>query len=181
LIISDAKGDYMKPLSTERLVVRNFKTDDWQDLQQAIINYQASESAKYEDPWPTSEEKIKGIVSWFAQGDEFLAVELKLEGRVIGFVAINRRTDKSEPVHNLGYVFNPEYSGKGYATESCKICMKYVFDELNAVSIVTGTHPDNEPSVRLLKRLKLREIGNGEWTITREEWENKSNKPVRTE
>ena len=160
----------MKPIETERLTIRNFVPGDWQDLQEAIINYQASEWAKFEDPWPTSPEKMKEIVSWFAQGDEFLAVNLKSEDKVIGFVAINKRTDKEEHSRNLGYVFNPEYSGKGYATESCKAAMEYVFDELKAVSIVTGTHPDNKPSVRLLKRLKLREIDNGEWIITREEW-----------
>jgi RimJ/RimL family protein N-acetyltransferase len=160
----------LKPLETERLIIRNFVSTDWQDLQEAIINYQASELAKYEDPWPTSDEDMKGIVSWFADGDEFLAVNLKSEDTVIGFVAINKRTDREEHSRNLGYIFNPKFGGKGYATESCRICMGYVFDELQAVSIVTGTHPDNEPSVRLLKRLKLREIGNGEWTLTREEW-----------
>ena len=158
----------MKSIETERLTIRNFVDGDWQDLQEAIINYQASESAK--DPWPTSEEDIKGIVSWFANGDEFVAVNSKSENKVIGFVAINRRTDREEHSHNLGYVFNPEYGGMGYATESCQASMRYVFDVLQAVSIVTGTHPDNEPSVKLLKKLKLQEIGNGEWTITRAEW-----------
>jgi ribosomal-protein-alanine N-acetyltransferase len=160
----------MNKLETERLIIRNFVADDWQDLQEAIINYQASEWAKYEDPWSTAAEDIKGIVSWFASGDEFLAVCLKETGKLIGFVAINRRTEQEERVHNLGYVFNPEFSGQGYATESCNACMDYVFGELKAVSILTGTHPDNEPSIRLLERLKLRAIGNGEWTITREEW-----------
>ncbi|TFG72974.1 MAG: N-acetyltransferase, partial [Anaerolineales bacterium] len=69
-----------------------------------------------------------------------------------------------------GYIFNPEYSGQGYATESCEACMDYVFGGLQVVRIVTGTHPDNEPSVRLLKRLKLKAVDNGEWTMTREEW-----------
>lgn len=160
----------MRPIETDRLSIRNFVPDDWQDLQETIILYQASDSAKYEDPWPTSDEEIKGIVSWFAKGDEFLAVNLKTADKVIGFVAINRRTDREEHSHNLGYVFNPEYNGQGYATESCQMCMGYVFNVLNADSIVTGTHPENEPSIRLLKRLKLREIGNGEWTITLEEW-----------
>ena len=160
----------MQPIETERLTIRNFMIADWQDLQEAIINYQASKWAKYEDPWPTSSEDIKGIVSWFANGDEFLAVNLKSENKVIGFVAINRRTDREEHSHNLGYVFNPEYGGMGYATESCQACMRYVFDVLQAVSIVTGTHPDNEPSIKLLKKLKLQEIGKGEWTITRAEW-----------
>ncbi|MDF1514188.1 MAG: GNAT family N-acetyltransferase [Anaerolineae bacterium] len=157
-------------LTTPRLVVRNFTAGDWQDLQETIRNYQASEWAKYEDPWPTSDNEIKGIVSWFAQGDEFLAVSLKSEDKVIGFVAINKRTDRDEDCRNLGYVFNPEYSGKGFATEGCTACIHYVFDSLQAASIITGTHPDNEPSIRLLKRLNLREIDNGEWTITIKEW-----------
>lgn len=125
---------------------------------------------KYEDPWPTSTEKIKEIAQWFANGDEYLAVSLKEPGKVIGFIAINRRKEREEPVHNLGYVFNPEFNGQGFATESCLACMDYVFDELKAVSIVTGTHPDNESSVRLLTRLGLKAIDNGEYTILREEW-----------
>ncbi|TFG73519.1 MAG: hypothetical protein E4H27_00590, partial [Anaerolineales bacterium] len=84
----------MITLKTDRLIVRNFRIDDWQDLQEAIINYQASESAKYEDPWPTADDDMKGIVAWFAQGDEFLAVSLIDSGKVIGFVAINRRDDQ---------------------------------------------------------------------------------------
>ena len=142
----------MITLTTERLTVRNFRSEDWQDLQEVITNYQASEWAKYEDSWPTSD------------------VSLKSENKVIGFVAINRRDDREEPTHNLGYIFNPELSGQGYATESCQACVEYVFGCLKAVSIVTGTHPDNEPSVRLLTRLGLHAMENGEYTLTREEW-----------
>ncbi len=152
------------------MIIRNFAADDWQDLQEAIIQYQASEWAKYEDPWPTSDDDMKGIVSWFAQGDEYLAVCVKASSKVIGFVAINRRDEKDEKVRNLGYIFNPVYSGQGYATESCSACMDYVFNVLKVDRILTGTHPDNEPSVRLLKRLQLRTVDHGEWTMTRDEW-----------
>jgi RimJ/RimL family protein N-acetyltransferase len=50
--------------------------------------------------------------------------------------------------------------------------MGYIFDVLQANNIITGTHPDNQPSVRLLKRLKLQEAGEGEWKMTRDEWSN---------
>ena len=160
----------MISLETDRLTVRNFRVEDWQDWQAAIVAYQATDAAKFEDPWPTSDEDMKGIVSWFAGGDEYLAVCLKPEGTVIGMVHIGQRDSEDGQVHNLGYIFHPAYGGKGYATEACRAAMAYVFAELRAEAFLTGTHPDNEASVRLLKRLGFSYAGNGEYTLSREVW-----------
>lgn len=160
----------MVSLETNRLAIRNFSPDDWQELQEMAIQYQASEAAQYEDPWPTSTDEVKGMATWFAGGDDYLAVCLKPTGPLIGLVAINRRQEQEERVYNLGYVFHPGYSGHGYATESCRAAMGYLFDQLGAEGILTGTHPDNKPSIALLRRLGLHEIGGGEWTLSRAEW-----------
>jgi ribosomal-protein-alanine N-acetyltransferase len=160
----------MDSLATDRLIVRNFSPDDWQALQAVIVAYQASDSAQYEDPWPTSDEKVKEIAGWFARGDDYLAVCLKETGTLLGLVAINRRREQEAPIHNLGYVFHPGYAGHGYATESCRAAMGYLFDELGIEGILTGTHPDNKPSVALLTRLGLREIDDGEWSLSKAEW-----------
>jgi len=48
--------------------------------------------------------------------------------------------------------------------------MDYVFGQLAADGILTGTHPANEPSVRLLKKLGFKGIDGGEFVISREEW-----------
>jgi ribosomal-protein-alanine N-acetyltransferase len=160
----------MISLETDRLIIRNFSPDDWQELQEMAIQYQASEWARYEDPWPTSDKEVKGMAAWFAGGDDYLAVCLKTTGKFIGLVAINRRQEREDRVHNLGYVFHPGYAGQGYATESCRAAMGYLFGQLAAKGILTGTHPDNQPSVALLKRLGLREVGGGEWALSRAEW-----------
>jgi RimJ/RimL family protein N-acetyltransferase len=155
---------------TDRLTIRNFVSDDWPALQEVVIAYQATEAAKFEDPWPTSTKEVQGIANWFADGDDYLAVCLKDPGTLIGLIAIGRRPDQERAIHNLGYVFHPGYAGQGYATESCRATMGYLFEQLAAESILTGTHPDNKPSVALLKRLGLHEIGDGEWALSREEW-----------
>jgi RimJ/RimL family protein N-acetyltransferase len=157
-------------LTTSRLTIRNFGADDWHALQGMILRYQASEWAKYEDPWPTSDEKMREIANWFASGEDYLAVCLKETGVLIGFIAIGRRQEAEGRIHNLGYIFDPDYSGQGYATEGCRACMDYVFGSLSADGILTGTHPDNTPSVRLLDRLGLKAIGEGEYAISRAEW-----------
>ena len=75
-------------------------------------------------------------------------------------------------MHNLGYVFHPDYHGQGYAVESCRAAMAHVFGQLAADGILTGTRRANVASVRLLTRLGLqeKEISRGEYGISREEW-----------
>jgi [ribosomal protein S5]-alanine N-acetyltransferase len=160
----------MITLDTDRLVIRNFSPDDWRDLQELAIAYRASPLAQYEDPWPTEEEQVKGMAGWFASGDAFLAVTLKATGKLIGMIHIGQREGTEGRVHNLGYVFHPGYSGQGYATEGCRAAMGYVFGPLAADGILTGTHPDNTPSVKLLKRLGLTPLERGEWSLSRADW-----------
>ncbi|MBN1139431.1 MAG: GNAT family N-acetyltransferase [Anaerolineae bacterium] len=167
----------MITLETDRLIIRNFTPDDWPQLQELAIAYRNSKWAQYEDPWPTSDEEVKGMATWFAGGDGYLATCLKDTGKLIGMIAIERRENVQGRVHNLGYVFHPAHHGYGYATEGCRAAMAYLFGPLAADSIYTGTNPDNEESVRLLKRLGLKEKedargkgARGEFTISREEW-----------
>lgn len=157
-------------LHTDRLEIRSFSPDDWEELQELAIQYQASESAKYEEPWPTSAEGVKNMARWFAARDDYLAVCLRATGKLIGLVAINRREGQTGRVHNLGYVFHPEYRGQGYATEACQAAIGYIFGPLAAVGILTGTNLAHEASVRLLKRLGLVQVAPGEFALSREEW-----------
>jgi hypothetical protein len=64
----------MMAMMTDRLAIRNSDVDDWQDLQEMIIQHEASEVAKYDHEWPTSADEIKGITEWSAWGDGYLAV-----------------------------------------------------------------------------------------------------------
>jgi RimJ/RimL family protein N-acetyltransferase len=160
----------MISLETDRLIIRNFGPDDWQELQELAIRYQASEYAQYDHPWPTSEAEVKGMAEWFTSGDGYLAVCLKSTGALIGLLNIHHRDKLEGRVHGLGYVFHPDYHDQGYATESCRAGINQVFGPWAADKILTGTHPDNKPSVALLKRLGLHEVGEGEWTLSRKEW-----------
>ncbi|MNI70272.1 ribosomal-protein-S5-alanine N-acetyltransferase [compost metagenome] len=59
----------------------------------------------------------------------------------------------------IGYIFNPAYYGKGYATEACQRLLKYVFEELGAHRVMALCNPENAPSWRLLERLLMRREG----------------------
>jgi ribosomal-protein-alanine N-acetyltransferase len=160
----------MISLQTDRLTIRDFTPDDWRDLQELAIQCRASKWAQYEDLWPTSEQEVKGMATWFASGDGNLAACLKSTGKLIELVAISRREEQEGRVHNLGYVFHPGYHGQGYATEACRAAMGYLYGALAADTILTGTRPANERSVKLLKCVGLTEIARGEFAMSRAEW-----------
>jgi RimJ/RimL family protein N-acetyltransferase len=161
----------MMPIETDRLLIRTFCEDDWPAYQKVLVAYQASDSAKYEPPTPTSDEDVRGMTRWLAGREDFLCAVLKETNTVIGLLAFEQRSDQDAHVRNLGYIFHPAHGGHGYATEGCRAVMRHVFDVAGADAILTGTHPDNEGSVRLLMRLGLKRINAGEWTLTRDEWQ----------
>ena len=153
-----------------------------------IVQYQASELAAYDQPWPTSEEEIKGITQWFASGDNYLAVCLKEPSQFIGFVALNPEAGEDSQVYNIGYIFDANFHGKGYATEACREVLCHAFEQIHTDKVVTGTAAVNRASCRLLERLGFQKIGESigslrttadgkpieflgyTYALTREEW-----------
>jgi RimJ/RimL family protein N-acetyltransferase len=72
----------------------------------------------------------------------------------------------------LGYVFNPALDGRGYATEAANVMLRLGFEGLGLHRIVARIDERNESSVRLARRLGMRqearlvrnEFFKGEWS-----------------
>ncbi|MGO3182213.1 MAG: GNAT family N-acetyltransferase [Aequorivita sp.] len=79
------------------------------------------------------------------------------DGTAIGSAGLYKRENLDSP--DIGFAFLPEYINKGYAFEAAKAVMKYASEELKIQKIVGFTLPDNVPSIKLLKKLGLSEIG----------------------
>ncbi|MHA2009753.1 MAG: GNAT family N-acetyltransferase [Promethearchaeota archaeon] len=162
----------MKKIETERLIIRNFRSEDEEELYQAVQTYKATEYAQMEErdtgnKWPDERDQYKGIVEWFSKGDEFLAVILKNKTQLIGFINKSKTDDR---IYNFGYVFHSAYSGKGYAYESGKAVINHIFENLSADIIKTGTPEENIPSQKLLIRLGFKSIGKGEFSLKKGDW-----------
>ena len=147
----------MIELETERLFIRNFKADDWKDLAELAMKYEETDLAKYDEgPWPNNLEEYKGIVQNFAKADNFLAVVLKENNKLIGLIF---KAAKEESRFEFGFNFDSDFQGRGYATESCKAILEYLFEVLDAVLVTAGTAKINKPSNRLLTRLGFKLVG----------------------
>ena len=146
-------------METTRLLLRNFRSDDAESLREMIIQKESSQYAVYDYEWPTSEDKINGILAWFASEDHYMAVCLKETGKLIGYICLNSGEDKESKVFDLGYCFNSDYHGQGYAGEACRAVIDYAFSDLEAESLTCGTAAENGPSCRLIDRLGFKKVG----------------------
>lgn len=146
----------MHILDTERLTLRRFTCDDWIDLYEYLSQ---QEVVKYEPYEAYTEEASRQEAQRRSQQDAFLAVCLKENGKLIGNVYFQQQDPKEFLTWKIGYVFNPQYYGSGYATESCNAVIEYGFKKLKARRIVAMCNPENIPSWKLLERLKMRREG----------------------
>ena len=141
------------PLETARLILRPFEADDWQALQ----GYVSQEAVtRYDFEYPTSEAGCQAMVAFLAAQEGYWAVCLRETGRMIGHVACTPKPPEDLRTWSLGFMFDPAYQGRGYATEACRRVLDHVFHDLDAHRVEAGCHPDNTPSWRLLERLSMR-------------------------
>jgi len=60
--------------------------------------------------------------------------------------------------YDLGYRFIPSFWGKGYATESAGVAIKYGFDNLGVKEIIGIADVHNHASIHVLQKLGLKKI-----------------------
>lgn len=143
-------------METERLIIRRFKADDWNDLYEYLSK---EEVVKYEPYNTFDEDASKKEAARRATDESFFAVCLKENNKVIGNIYFAKDGPEDFKTYELGYVFNSTYWKKGYAAEACKRVMKYAFNELGAHRIYARCNPENSASWKLMERLHMRKEG----------------------
>ena len=131
---------------TERLILRRYKKEDVQDLFEYLSD---KEVVKYEPYKQQTFDETKENLEWRISTDEMVAVELKNLHKMIGNVYMGKRDFEAL---EIGYVFNRNYWGYGYAAESCKALIQQAFS--NGVHrIYAECDPNNKSSWKLLEAL----------------------------
>lgn len=131
---------------TERLILRRYKKEDVQDLYEYLSDM---EVVKYEPYKPLTFDETYENLEWRIGTDEMIAVELKSSLKMIGNVYMGKRDFEAL---EIGYVFNRNYWGYGYAAESCRALIQLAFS--NGVHrIYAECDPRNKSSWKLLEAL----------------------------
>lgn len=143
-------------LQSERVRLREMVENDWI----GVHKYASQEIVCKYQPWgpnseKESEEFVKQVIidakkeprSRFA-----FAITLRDSEEMIGAGEINIR-DYTNRVGEIAYIVNPQYWGKGFATEVAKLLIGYGFTHLNLHRIVATCDPRNISSSRVLEKV----------------------------
>lgn len=142
----------MEPIETDRLVLRAFRRDDAADLLAYLREPGAScfLSLRLADMEEAEAEAEKRS----ADG-EHIAVCLKATGRLIGDLFAVAESD----TFSVGWNFNPDFGGHGYALEAARALFRHLFEKGGARRLYAYVEDHNASSQRLCERLGMRKEG----------------------
>lgn len=140
-------------MKTKRLLLRRFAAEDWQDLHEYLSREEVVRFEPYEvfTKEASREEALRRSLD-----DRFWAVCLLDSGKVIGNIYL---AEQGFDTWELGYVFNPDYQGQGYATEAARGMIDDLFARRAGRRVVAMCNPCNTASWKLLERLGMRREG----------------------
>lgn len=141
-------------LKTERFILRKISLDDTDDMYEYAKN---ADVTKYLT-WSPHESKthtfeyISYLQNRYASGEFFdWAVVCKDSGKMIGTFGFTRFDFKNDG-GEIGYVLNPEYHGKGIATEILGRVIRYGFENLGLERIECRFMVKNIASRRVMEK-----------------------------
>ncbi len=159
-------------LTTDRLTLRPFNQGDLADVFKFYSNDQVCQYL-LEDPWQDQdrEEKFQEkLNNHNLDKESALNLAVLLDNTVIGDISV-WYTDMKDTVE-LGYVFNPSYSGQGYAREAVRAVIMELFSTFQVHRIQANLDARNTASANLCQKLGMRREphflqdfwNKGEWT-----------------
>ncbi|MGD6774685.1 MULTISPECIES: GNAT family N-acetyltransferase [Bacillaceae] len=142
-------------IRTERLIIRNFNLKDWEDVylytgNKSVMKYMPEGVLSKEETQAFIKENMNNKAQKFPL---ILAENNTLIGHIEFFKYFGEHT------YEIGWVLNPDYYNKGYASEAAFGVLKYGFEELGLHRIVATCQPENVPSYRVMEKIGMRREG----------------------
>ncbi|WP_026907534.1 GNAT family N-acetyltransferase [Paucisalibacillus globulus] len=167
-------------IRTNRLLIREFKIEDWE----AVYEYTANAIVmKYIPEGIFTKAEAKEFVNKNNGKNAKNFPVILLDGNIlIGHIIFHKYF--GEHTYEIGWVFNPRYQNKGYASEAAQAVLHFGFKVMNLHRIVATCQPENIPSYRIMEKIGMRKEGffkkcipvGSEWwdelyyAILKEEW-----------
>jgi ribosomal-protein-alanine N-acetyltransferase len=142
-------------IKTERLIIRNFENTDWQ----AVHEYTSDINAmRYIPEGVFTEEIAKDFVMKNMDDNaKNFPVVLADESNLIGHIVFHKYF--GEHTYEIGWVFNPKFHNKGFASEAALAVLKFGFEKMRLHRIIATCQPENTPSYRVMEKIGMRREG----------------------
>ncbi|RWA61166.1 GNAT family N-acetyltransferase [Mesorhizobium sp.] len=149
----------MKPIRTERLILRNWEERDRALFHRINSDERVMEFFPFRRDRATADAMMDEFRSWIAEdGYGFAAAEIAETGECIGFIGLLETEDiDTVPAGTIeiGWRLAPEFWGNGYVTEAAEAWLDYGFETLGLDEIVSFAVAENHRSIAVMKRLGM--------------------------
>lgn len=141
----------MQTLQTQRLELRAWRMDDFEDFYGYAQNPNIGPNAGWEPH--TDRDASRALLQSFIKADETWAMVWKESGRVIGSIGLHPDGKRSGcNVRMIGYVLAQEYWGKGIMPEGVKRVLQHSFEDLALDAVSICHFPFNLKSKRVIEK-----------------------------
>jgi len=147
-------------IKTERLLLRQFKIMDAEDMLKYWISYSETQSRYLDQVYTTQEDVEKLILQWidgYKRGNFYKWAIIEAESDYcIGQVALwfNEEDGSCMPEYCIG----DKFQRRGYMTEAFKAVLEFAFMKLNAEKIDNATRSVNIGSQKVINSCGFRHI-----------------------
>ncbi len=160
-------------LETNRLIIRPISHQDKNE----IFKYRCDKETNRYQGWipetiddvatfiGKTAKKINENETWF----QLVIIEKETQ-KIIGDIGLHFFDHENKQVE-IGFTLHKDFQNRGYATESVKRVVDYLFNDLHKHRIIASIDPENKNSIRLVERIGFKKEAhfveslfiNGKW------------------
>jgi RimJ/RimL family protein N-acetyltransferase len=148
-------------LATPRLLLRDFREDDAQNVVEAFAEPQAQpyilrgqRDGSRMSLYVKSSAKYAAQVPWSMRPRLDLAVVLSSTSELIGMCSLSNATENN-PFARVGWHLANKFSGLGYATEMGGELLNFAFEKRKVARVYADCFESNAANVRVLVKLGM--------------------------
>lgn len=139
-----------KKIETDRIILRNFKEEDLQDLYEYCREEGVGEAAGWSHH--KSLQETEKILKEFIKNEYEYAIVYKENNKVIGHIGVHEDSeDGREDTKELGYVLNKNYWNRGIMTEVVQAILEYLFSK-DICFVYACCFQDNKASKNVIEK-----------------------------
>lgn len=153
-------------LQGERIVLQPPLLRDWPEWE-AVRRRNAEHLKPFEPSWPDDcltrdffKRRLKRqLWDWENNAARYFLIRLASDNTLIGGININHLNLGAARHGSLGYWLDEAYQGQGFMTQSVRCVIHHMFHDMHLHRAQAACIPENEKSMRVLRRVGMIEEG----------------------
>ena len=150
----------MTPITTERLILRNWEERDRDLFHRINSDDRVMEFFDFRRDRPTADAFMDTLIEEIARdGYGWTAAEIAVSGECIGFIGLHPVEIPGlapSGTFEVGWRLAPEFWGKGFASEGAGALLDFGFSKLGLQEIISFAVWSNVRSMAVMERLGMR-------------------------